>query len=64
MNASMGRGDQHRVGRFRVKEVTKLILAFLVIAGNAHDVAVVLFNQIGVFIDQRLAHTRGVVNAG
>ena len=37
-----------------------LVLAFLVVAGNAHDVALVQRNQVGVLIDERLPHQRGV----
>ena len=51
----------HRVRRFRVDEVVELGLALLVVAGDAHDVAVVLGDQIGVLVDQRLPHPRGVV---
>ena len=35
-------GDEHGVLRFRVDEVAELVLAFVVAAGDAHDVAVVL----------------------
>ena len=53
-------GDQHGVSRFRVDEVAQLPLAFGVGAGNAHNVPVVLFRQIGVLVDERLAHAGGV----
>ena len=48
------------MGRFRVDKVTKLVEAFFVIAGDTHDVAMVLRHQIGVFIDERLPHARRV----
>ena len=34
-------GDQHGIFRFRVDEVAELVLAFLVAAGDAHDIALV-----------------------
>ena len=46
--------------RFRVDEVAELGLALGVAAGDAHDVAVVLGDQIGVLVDERLAHPRRV----
>ena len=45
---------------FRVDEIAELILTVLVVAGDAHDVAVVLGDEIGVLVDERLAHPRGV----
>ena len=53
-------GDEHGILRFRVDEVAELILAFLVAAGDAHDVAVVLGDEIGVLVDERLPHPRRV----
>ena len=46
---------------FRVDEVAELVLAFLVAAGDAHDVAAVLGDQVGVLVDERLPHARGVL---
>ena len=47
--------------RFRVDEVAELVLAFRVAAGDAHDVAVVLGDEIGVLVDERLPHPRRVL---
>jgi hypothetical protein len=49
------------VGGFRVDEVAQLVLPFLVVAGDAHDVAVVGGHEVGVLVHQRLAHARGVL---
>ena len=54
-------GDDHRIFRFRVDEVAELRLAFVVVAGDAHDVAVVLGDEVGVLVDERLPHPRGVL---
>ena len=37
-------------------------LAFGIVAGDAHDVALVLLHEVGVLVDQGLAHARGVVD--
>ncbi|MNF66855.1 hypothetical protein D3C84_486540 [compost metagenome] len=55
-------GGNHRVALFRVDEVIQLGLAFLVIAGDAHDVLAVLSHALGVEVDQGLAHALGVVD--
>ena len=54
-------GDEHGILRFRVDEVAELVLAFLVAAGDAHDVALVLGDEIGVLVDERLPHPRRVL---
>ena len=41
-----------------IDEVAELRLPFGVVAGDAHDVAVVLGDQVGVLVDQRLTHPR------
>ena len=46
---------------FRVDEVAELGLALGVVAGDAHDVAVVLGDEVGVLVDERLAHAGGVL---
>lgn len=52
---------QHGIFRFRVDEIAELVLAFLVAAGDAHDVTLVFRDQIGVLVDECLAHTRRVL---
>ena len=37
-------------------------LAFLVVAGDAHDVLAVSGDEVGVVVDERLAHALGVVD--
>ncbi len=54
-------GDDDRVFRLRVDEVAELGAAFGIVAGDAHDVALVLLHQVRVFVDQGLAHARGVL---
>ena len=53
--------DQHRIFRFRVDEISEFGLAFGIAAGDAHDITVVLGDQIGVLVDERLAHARRVL---
>ena len=53
-------GDEHRIFRFRVDEIAEFGLALGIAAGDAHDVAMVLGDQIGVLVDERLAHSRRV----
>ncbi len=53
-------GDDDRILRFRVDEVADLGAAFGVIAGDTHDVALVLLDQVRVFVDEGLPHPRGV----
>ena len=55
-----GAGD-HRIGRFGVDEVVELSLAFVIIAGDAHDVLAVGSGQVGIGIHQRLTHPLRVV---
>ena len=50
------------IGRLRVDEVVELRLALVVVAGDAHDVLAVGGGQVGVGVDQRLAHALGVVD--
>ena len=61
------RGDQiPGISGFRVDEIVELVLSLGIVAGNAHDIAeVVACHEIGVFVDQRLAHACGMflVNA-
>ena len=52
--------DEHGIFRFRVDEVAELLLAFLVAAGDAHDIAVVLGDEVRVLVDERLPHPRRV----
>jgi hypothetical protein len=52
--------DEDGIIRLRVDEVAELRLAFRVVAGDPHDVALVSGDQIGVLVDQRLAHPRRV----
>jgi hypothetical protein len=56
-----GGGDKDGVFGLGVDEVAELIAAFLIVACDAHDVAGVFFDEVGVLIDQRLAHTGGVL---
>ena len=56
-----GRGND-REGGFRIDEVVELRLAFVVVAGDAHDVLAVGGSQVRVGIDQRLTHALGVVD--
>ena len=54
-------GDQHGVSGFRVDEVAELRLPFGIAAGDAHDVAVVTVHEVGVLVDEGLAHACGVL---
>ena len=45
------RGDKNRVFRFRVDEVAELALTFGIAASDAHDVAVVPLNKVGILVD-------------
>ena len=49
-------------GGFRVDEVVELRLALVVVAGDAHDVLAVGGGEVGVGVDQGLAHALGVVD--
>ncbi len=53
-------GDDDRILRFRVDEVPDLGAAVRVIAGDTHDVALVLLNQVRVFVGDSLPHPRSV----
>ena len=53
--------DDDGVFRLGIDEVAELGLAFGVVAGDAHHVAVVLLHEIGVLVDQGLPHARGVL---
>ncbi|MCY1298487.1 hypothetical protein D9M70_479770 [compost metagenome] len=55
-------GGDDRVALFRVDEVIQLGFAFLVIAGNAHDIFAVLGHALGIEVDQGLAHALGMVD--
>ncbi|MNL10776.1 hypothetical protein D3C87_1315870 [compost metagenome] len=55
-------GGNHRVAFFRVDEVIQFGLAFLVIAGDTHDVFAILGHALRVEVDQGLAHALGVVD--
>ena len=54
------RGDQDGEFRFRVDEVAEFVLPLGIPTGDAHDVAAVAGHEVGVLVDQRLAHARGV----
>ena len=56
-----GCSDQHWISGFRVDEVTELLLPLAVVAGDAHDVAVVRTHQIGVLVNEPLAHPGSVL---
>ncbi len=47
----LGGGGDNGVLAFRKDEVVQLQLAFLVVTRDAHDIAMVLRHQVGVFID-------------
>jgi hypothetical protein len=53
-------GDQHGIGGFRVDEVAELILTVLIVASDAHNVAMVFSDEIAIFVDERLPHPRSV----
>ncbi|MNQ58901.1 hypothetical protein D3C85_731200 [compost metagenome] len=55
-------GGNDWVARLRVDEVIQLGLAFLVIAGDTHDVFAILGHALRVEVDQGLAHALGVVD--
>ena len=57
----LGCGGDNRETALRVDEVVQLRLARRIVAGDAHHIAGVLRRQVGVLIDQRLAHALGVV---
>ena len=56
-----GGRDDDGISRLRVDEVAKLVLAILIVAGDAHDVAMIDRHQVGVLVDERLAHRGGVL---
>ena len=47
--------------RLGVDEIAELVLAFLIAAGDPHDIAVVFGAQVRVLVDQRLPHAGGVL---
>ena len=49
-------GDEDGIFRFRVDEIAELILAVLVAAGDAHDIAVIFVAEVLVLVDEGLAH--------
>ena len=53
-------GDEDRVLGLRVDEVAELGAALGIVAGDAHDVAGVLLDEVGVLVDEGLAHAGGV----
>ena len=53
--------DQHWISGFRVDEVAELLLPLAVGAGDSHDVAVIRAHQIGVLVNERLAHPGSVL---
>ncbi len=55
-------GDDDRVTLVRHDEIVEFRLALGVVAGDPHDVLVVLGGQIGVFVHQGLPHPFGVVD--
>ena len=54
-----GKGRQ-TIERYTL-EIAELLLSFLVVAGNAHDVAVIRGDEIGVLVCERLAHPSRVL---
>ena len=52
---------EHRKLGLRIDEVAKLVLAFPIIAGYAHDVPSVLAHEVRVLVDERLAHSSCVL---
>ena len=50
------------MGFLRVDEVVEFELAFGVVAGDLHHVLGVPGGEIGIVVDQHLAHARGVVD--
>jgi len=57
-----GRCGNHGECGFRIDEVVELQFAFVVVAGDAHDVLAVCPGEIRIGIDQRLAHALGVLD--
>ena len=47
--------------RFRIDEVPEFVLSGLVLARDPHDVPLVPLYEIGILVDQRLAHPGGVL---
>ena len=57
-----GGASDDGIGRFWVDEVIELSLAFVVVAGDAHDVFGVGGGEVGVGVDHRLPHPFGVID--
>ena len=57
-----GRGDDDRIFFLYGNEIIELTFALVIVAGDAHDVFSVFGNEVGVFIDEGLAHALGVVD--
>jgi hypothetical protein len=55
-------GDDDRIPAFRVDEVADLLATVRIVAGDPHDIARRLLHQIGILVDERLAHACGVLN--
>ena len=58
----LGSSGNDRIFRFRENEVVQLHFSFFIVAGDPHDVFGVHGNQVGVFVNQCLAHPLGVVD--
>ena len=54
------RGDDG-IARLRIDEIVEFCLSLRIIAGDPHDIAVVLRDQIGIRIGERLPHAFGVL---
>src|SRR3990167_1551439 len=55
-------GGNDREGGFGIDEIVELCLAFIVVAGDAHHVALIGGGEVGIGVDQCLAHAFGVVD--
>ena len=54
--------SDHGICRLGIDEVVELRLAFLIVAGDAHDVLAVGCGEVGIRINHRLPHPLGVVD--
>src|SRR6185312_7876581 len=53
--------DQHRIFRFGVDEIAEFGLPLDITTCDTHDIAAVLRHEIGVLVDERLAHPSRVL---
>ena len=56
----LGRRNEHGILALHITEVIELLDSFFIVGGDAHHVTIVHGAHIGIFVDQRTAHTVSV----